>query len=164
MSQDSSITPPRVNLRYVPLLILNHDEQVSLDRYPCRKAIKLPGTFLSRPWGTFLFQKSSAEPAVMLAMLARSSAHEVKIIDATDQRSQHAGYQKLLTLQQYSKAIRGLQLYLVERTHASICVALITCVIFVHLEILHENYKPGINHFQHGFSFITREPIPCQQQ
>ena len=119
-----------------------------------RSSKKLPGAFVSDVWTATLIEASLTEPAVLHAVLALSSAHRKEVLDARNQASQEAPHQEMLTLQQYSKAIRYLQPHFTDRNSVSIRLALIPCAFFIYLEFLRGSYMTGITHLQHGLNLI----------
>lgn len=153
-AQDLSISHINGIPRQIQLASLDHDEQICVEWYMCRTATKLPGAFASKYWNSLLLQASSTDSAVMHAMLALSSAHQEVVFDPNCRPLRDTSHQELLTIRQYSKAIEYLQPHFSDRSRASICLTVITCMVFVTLEFLRGNYTIGMKHLQHGLNLL----------
>ncbi|RDW61967.1 hypothetical protein BP6252_11400 [Coleophoma cylindrospora] len=99
----------------------------------------------------------AAEPAVLHAVLALSSAHKRDIagvgsLEVTEITIPNKHEQ--FTLRHYNQAISDLQPHFSAKDPASLRVALITCVLFVCLECLGGNYKAAKAHLQNGLKIL----------
>lgn len=133
------------------------DESISFEWFMCRTAKKIPGCFASSFWDTLVLQACCSEPAVWHAVLALGSAHqrEGKLESlGRENRGSSVDEQEQFTLRQYSKAIRQLQPHFSNKTRASIRVALVTCLVFICVEILRGNYRSGHQHLKSGMRLL----------
>ncbi|KAK3942534.1 hypothetical protein QBC46DRAFT_309163 [Diplogelasinospora grovesii] len=119
-----------------------------------RKTVpKLQGSFASNFWNTLLLQASQNEPAVLHTIIALSSIHmsghdDVNCINAPNDAEQ-------FMLHHYIKAISHLQPHFSNnKDRASIRVALITCVLFVSLELLRGHFESAQIHLQNGLRVL----------
>ncbi|KAH8659277.1 hypothetical protein BGZ60DRAFT_382395, partial [Tricladium varicosporioides] len=142
-------------------------ERWDLEWFKCRTAPKLPGSFISGFWTTLLFQASFSEPAILHAILALSSIHKKSVINVENgvekktnialDESEH------FALRSYVKAIGFLQPHFLTRNRASLRVTLITCVVFIYLELLRGHFQTAQIHFYNGLKileemkFLSRE-------
>jgi hypothetical protein len=124
--------------------------------FKCRTASKLPGSFICCFWNKLLFQASLNEPAVLHAVLALSSVHKSGIINA---EGNDPNEQEYFTLQHYVKSISHLQPHFATQDRASSRVALITCVVFVCLELLRGHFKTAQIHLQNGLKILEEMQI-----
>ncbi|KAL4889903.1 hypothetical protein BDV59DRAFT_185714 [Aspergillus ambiguus] len=88
---------------YHPQQAASKQEGPYLDWFQHRSITRLPGSFVSAFWSSFLLQSSVAEPAVLHAILALSSVHRQGIMDDDHPG---AGRDEKFTLESYSRAIR----------------------------------------------------------
>jgi hypothetical protein len=95
-------------------------------------------------------QMSYTEPAVLQAILALASAHR--------HDSDIGGFRDIekFTLQAYCKSIQYLRPPSKSRMGASLQVTLITCVLFVCLEILQRRQHTAIFHLTNGLNLIEQ--------
>ena len=152
-SKDSRVVPRPL----APVSLASGTEEKGyFEWFKCRTAIKLPGSFVSSFWNTLLFQASLNEPAVLHAVLSLSSVHKTGTINAEVQRKTDniPNEQELFTLQHYVKAITHLQPHFLVKDRASVRVALITCVVFVCLELLRGHFKTAQIHLQNGLKVL----------
>lgn len=132
--------------------------------FKCRTAKKIPGLFVLTFWNTLLFQASLEEPAVLHAVLTLSSVHKREIFhgNAQSRSEDNPDEQEHFMLQQYIKAIRHLQPHFSAKDRASVRVALITCVVFVCLELLHGHFTTAQTHLQNGLKVLMEMQIPTR--
>ncbi|KAK9793613.1 hypothetical protein SCARD494_06197 [Seiridium cardinale] len=150
-------SPPTELQTRAPLGITSPKQQRCLEWFVFRTAPKIPSAFFSGFWGTLVFQASSSEAAVFHATLALSSAHQTNPCIGRRPASS-----KLLVrdedesfmLQQYSNAIGHLQTHFSCGTRASVRVTLITCLLFVCLELLRGRYRSAIHHLESGLKLL----------
>ncbi|KAM5361871.1 hypothetical protein ACJA88_014289 [Fusarium oxysporum] len=141
----------------------NGPERACFDWFRHRATVKLCGVFGSRFWDTLVLQASLTAPAVLHALLALSSAHKAEIMGRSRQgregtsdesRERHERFM----LEQYNKAIACLRPYFAktDRDGESARVVLITCVVFVCLELLQGRYVEGQTHLQNGLNLLSQ--------
>ncbi|KAM5345680.1 hypothetical protein ACJ41O_011541 [Fusarium nematophilum] len=138
---------------------LSNTQQTYFEWFRCRTSPKLPGSFPSSFWSTLLLQATTDEPSVLHAVLALSSVHKRGPVDTRTQKSQRAELldeQDRFALQHYVKAISHLQPQLSSRDRRSCRVALITCVVFVCLELLRGHFKTAQVHLQNGLEILRQ--------
>ncbi|KAF2267799.1 hypothetical protein CC78DRAFT_530575 [Lojkania enalia] len=118
---------------------------------------KLPGLFPSEFWSFLLPQASYSEPAVLNAVLALTSAHNYEesgiILNQPSAEEQ-------FTLQAYSRAIRYLKPHFNLESNASLRITLITCILFVCLEIVQRHYGTALSHLSNGLKLIKQVKPP----
>lgn len=128
-----------------------------LEWFRLRTVTKLPGTFNSRFWNLLLLQSSIAEPAVLHSILALSSIHKsgvanvgnLKRIDSIPDREEQ------FALKEYTKAITHLQPHFLAQDKTSSKIALITCLVFVYLELLRGHFQAAETHLHNGLQILT---------
>lgn len=152
----------------VPLNGSTREELVYFDFFCRCTALKLPGVFESAFWEHLIFQASSSEPAVLHAVIALASAHRSEETTfRNDARLGHHPYFKSkndaprnahdrFALQQYNKAICDLQSHLSVKSQASLNIALITCMMFICLELLRGEFKSANTHLQNGMNILSQ--------
>lgn len=130
-------------------------EQAGFDWFRNRAAVKLCGVFGSRFWDTLVLQACMTTPAVLHALLALSSAHKAEMTGGSRaEREQHERF----TLEHYNKAIVCLRPHFTQtdRDGESARVVLITCVVFVCLELLRGRYVEGQTHLHSGLNLLSQ--------
>jgi hypothetical protein len=100
---------------------------------------KLPGLFESGFWDSLVLQASDQEPAVLHAVAALGAAHK---------NDEH------ISLVEYNKAIQHLRKSLTSSDRDTIRVCLITCLLFVCIELLRGGYKAGYTHLSTGLRML----------
>ncbi|KIW00832.1 uncharacterized protein PV09_07592 [Verruconis gallopava] len=113
---------------------------------------KLTGAFLSEFWTSFLLQVCYSEPPVWHGVLALTSAHKKELL----QLPGVAPVDELFTLKAYSKAIRCLEPHFHDQTVSSRRVTLITCILFVCLELIQKHYAAAVSHLSSGLKLIEQ--------
>lgn len=124
--------------------------------------MKIPGPFVLSFWDTLLFQASWNEPAVLHAVLTLSSIHKREIIDGNGQRrSDHVpDEQEQFMLRHYNKAISHLQPHFSTSDKAAVRVALITCVVFIGLELLRGHFETAQTYLRSGLDVLRESQSP----
>ena len=110
----------------------------------------LSGDFDDVFWRVFVLQICQHEPAVKHAVLAVSSLHEgmtVPYLDADDRHS--------FALSQYNKAIACL-LDQMRYVDARPLVPLLTCVLFVCIELMQNKDKESLLHLEQGRQILSQ--------
>lgn len=100
---------------------------------------KLPGLFESGFWDSLVLQASDQEPAVLHAVAALGAAHK---------NDEH------ISLVEYNKAIQHLRKSLNSSDRDTIRVCLITCLLFVCIELLRGGFKAGYTHLSTGLRML----------
>ncbi|EHK43848.1 hypothetical protein TRIATDRAFT_222577 [Trichoderma atroviride IMI 206040] len=100
---------------------------------------KLPGLFESGFWDSLVLQASDQEPAVLHAVAALGAAHK---------NDEH------ISLVEYNKAIQHLRQSLNSSDRDTIRVCLITCLLFVCIELLRGGFKAGYTHLSTGLRML----------
>ncbi|RSL83399.1 hypothetical protein CEP51_004529 [Fusarium floridanum] len=136
-------------------------ERESFDWFRYRASVKLCGVFSSRFWDTLVLQASMTVPAVLHALLALGSAHRLEVMRSCSQHetsSESCQQQERFTLEQYNKAIACLRPHFAktDRDASSTRMVLITCVIFVCLELLQGRYVEGQTHLENGLNLLSQ--------
>ncbi|EED12137.1 conserved hypothetical protein [Talaromyces stipitatus ATCC 10500] len=148
-----------INIPFTTVLNLTLDEKRSFEWYKCRVKPKVHGLFVLAFWETLLFQTALSEPAVLHAVLAISCVHETEVNHYANQVTQNAsrdsrGDKEKRILKHYSKAIRHLQPYLSADGRLSARLVMVTCAVFVCLELLRGNFKTAIFHLESGVNVL----------
>ncbi|KAH7419713.1 hypothetical protein BKA64DRAFT_651456 [Cadophora sp. MPI-SDFR-AT-0126] len=138
---------------------LNDEEKICFDFFRSTTVVKLPGVFYSHFWQELVLQACVAEPAVLHAVIALGSAHRIEeqtlrprgaIAPDRDELKRR----EVFTIQEYSKAISALRNRKTEDKNASLRVVLITCVLFVTLDLLRGEYGNAMTHTQSGWKLM----------
>ncbi|KAH6666354.1 C6 zinc finger domain protein [Halenospora varia] len=172
---------PRDHSIHLPVSIIpsGAEERLGFEWFKCRTATKLPGSFISGFWTTLVFQASFSEPAILHAILALSSIHRnssTNVENGVEKRNNiPLDENEHFALRSYVKAISYLQPHFSTTNRASLRVALITCVVFIYLELLRGHFQTAQIHFHSGLrileemEFLSRETDgilrlnPCRQ-
>ncbi|KAH8647323.1 hypothetical protein BX600DRAFT_152845 [Xylariales sp. PMI_506] len=118
--------------------------------YFCREA----AVSLSKPydpyfWTTLVLQLSSSEPAVRHAVIALSSLYEgFSVQGQAGTELQRNGF----ALRHYNTAIQHV------RAASDESVTMVTCLIFVCLEVIQRNREQAITHSEHGLKLMQTIP------
>ncbi|RFU73111.1 c6 zinc finger domain-containing [Trichoderma arundinaceum] len=100
---------------------------------------KLPGLFESGFWDSLVLQASEQEPAVLHAVTALGAAHK---------------NEERISLTEYNEAIRHLRKSLTRSDKEALRVCLITCMLFVCIELLRGGFKAGHAHLSNGLRML----------
>lgn len=122
-----------------------------MEWFMLRTVQKLPGVFSSDFWTDILPQASASSLAIRHAVLALSSVHKDQALNG---RGSFIIPRESFTLQQYNRATSELTLNLRDRNHLTEKVALIACLVFVHLEYTRTHFKTALIHLQHGLTML----------
>ncbi|KAH8692796.1 hypothetical protein BGW36DRAFT_430542 [Talaromyces proteolyticus] len=115
---------------------------------------KLPGLFPSSFWSSLLPQASYSEPAVLHAVVALTSAHKYQQPEPI--LLGRVSIEEQFTLQSYSQAIHFLSPHFSLQNLASLRVTLITCLLFVCLEIVQQHHVTAISHLSNGLRLLEQ--------
>ncbi|KAL6877429.1 hypothetical protein HDV57DRAFT_501377 [Trichoderma longibrachiatum] len=100
---------------------------------------KLPGLFESGFWDSLVLQASEQEPAVLHAVTALGAAHK---------------NEERISLTEYNEAIRHLRHSLKRSDKEALRVCLITCMLFVCIELLRGGFTAGHAHLSSGLRIL----------
>jgi len=160
MVSKSACTVPQPP-RSVFNLALSAEEQRYFEWFEYRTVKKIRGAFVLTFWDTLLFQASLKEPAVLHAVLTLSSVHKRETLDENSQECEEVpDEQEQFMMQHYIKAISHLQPHFLSKDRPSIRVALITCVVFICLELLRGRFKTAHTHLQNGLKVLAEMQNP----
>lgn len=141
------------------------EEQENLEWFKCRTSKKIPGASILTLWDSLLYSACLSEPAILHAVLSLSSVHrrEVYESDYGKRVCNTPDKQERFTLQHYSKAIRHLQPPFAIKDKASARTALITCFVFVCLELLCGHLATAHTHLENGLRLLGELEIPINE-
>ena len=128
------------------------------DWYRCRTATKIPGAFFSNFWTILLPQASHTEPAILHAVLALSATHW----DGTMGRkvgTDTPPKMERFTLEHYNQAIHYLNDKPPAQASSSRRVALITCLVFIAIDLLRGHFATAQFHLQSGLKLLGHESL-----
>lgn len=165
----NSRTPPELSqiltIRQVPPAITGDDaEYRSLSYFKSIVVPEISGFFDLEFWNNFVIEVSQTEPAVRHALLALSSTFEENktkrhtiVAYGSEKSKSHTRInnspQNLskFASQHYTKAIKTL----VKAEDPSPHVTLVTCLVFVCLEYLRNNFDVGLAHLKSGLKILA---------
>ncbi|KAJ9615005.1 hypothetical protein H2200_001079 [Cladophialophora chaetospira] len=104
-------------------------------------------------------QASQSESIIRHALLAISSLYEAQ--EFTEPASEHSRSLTRFALQQYTKAVSLLSSN-IGGTTTSPQVVLISCLIFIWLEFLHDNLDVALGHLRSGIRILADQPQMSQ--
>lgn len=116
----------------------------------------ISGYFESGFWDRLVLQLSHSQPTVRHALLALSSLCEIYDARATGQQELSSDKVERLNqfaLQQYNKAI-GLLASDLAAPRSRLEVTLTTCLVFIWLEFLRDDFDSGLNHLESGLKIL----------
>ena len=134
----------------------NSQERRYLHYFHTHAALDLAGYFDSNFWNRLVLQVSHSEPAIQHSLIALSSLHEtLQAGGLGGSGNGQAEPSPLFTLQQYNKALSHLAKHLSQKEKLSIEVTLISCILFICLELLRGSYESAIAHLQSGLNILN---------
>ncbi|BCS21725.1 uncharacterized protein APUU_22157A [Aspergillus puulaauensis] len=133
---------------------LAYEEKRQLHRFRNILTEKLAQPFGSHFWNSLVLQLSQSEPAVLHAALALTSAHERFVQDQGRLDFSSVAPSGLFSLRQYNQAIRALISNTSLETTLSLRIAIVSCVLFVCLEILRGDMNAMQTHFAAGIKLL----------
>ncbi|KAL4786858.1 hypothetical protein BJX76DRAFT_364704 [Aspergillus varians] len=156
--------PPQVaahpvhSLRYPPTALpdLAQDEKRCVDRFRNLLTSKLAQPFGSHFWSSLVHQLSLAEPAVLHASIALTSAHEGFVQGHGPLDPSILAPSAPFVLHQYNRAIRALTSRAPRETPGSLRVAVVSCVLFICLEMLRGDLNAMHAHFDSGVKLLLQ--------
>ncbi|KAE8146163.1 hypothetical protein BDV25DRAFT_163015 [Aspergillus avenaceus] len=129
------------------------EERQYVDLFCNQTTRALSGFFSPQLWNYQLPQLSHSEPTVRHAIAAISAAHERNFLRPSAENSRSI---EQFMLQQYNKSIRHLMGHLSDPKPQSADLMLITCCLFVCLEVVRGNNKQALDHLTAGATFLNR--------
>jgi hypothetical protein len=127
----------------------------ALQHFQTRTISALSASFDCDFWNTVVLQVSDTQAPVRSAIIAFSGLHESFEKSHSNKAAiYHTDEDKLLALQQYNKAVRQTAQLLDMKDPTSCRVALISCLLFVCLELIQDNYTFSINHLIGGLRML----------
>ncbi|KFX89556.1 hypothetical protein V490_06948 [Pseudogymnoascus sp. VKM F-3557] len=159
MTATTCMSPPPSlgSTRSLPPLCgaMNQHEQRAFEYFAHRTSHKLPGLFDSPFWSSLVFQASARDPAVLHALIALGA---IDLGKATRELAFAAdrvrGYERV-ALVQYNKAIVSMGVHFKSRDRDAMRVALITCMLFICIELLRERFNTADTHLRNGLKLLS---------
>ncbi|KAL4923310.1 Zn(II)2Cys6 transcription factor [Aspergillus undulatus] len=139
------VRPPTQQLAYPPRTLPSFSpvEKQYLDRYRNLLTAKLAQPFGSYFWSSMVLQLSLSETAVLHAAIALTFTHELFM--------QRRSFNEPFLLQQYNRAIKAL-----TSSTVSLRVAIVSCVLFLCIEILRGDPNAMQIHFDSGTRLLRQ--------
>ncbi|KIW30542.1 uncharacterized protein PV07_06280 [Cladophialophora immunda] len=141
------------------------EEWQYLEWFKYRTSKKIPGASILALWDPLLYSACWSEPAVLHAVLSLSSVHRREVYESDYGRRvcDTPDKQERFTLQHYTRAIRHLQPPFAIRDKASARTALMTCFVFVCLELLCGHLATGQAHLENGLRLLRELAVPVTE-
>lgn len=163
-SRQTQLITPTI-IPYTTLQCLSLDEKRSIEWYKCRVKSKVHGLFVLTFWETVLLQAALSDPAVLHAVLTISRVHENGVHLYAMHHSQKLIHSSVgdgegFILKHYTKAISYLQPHLSANERPSARLALMTCAMFVFLELLRGHFRTAVFHLESGNKILQESQ--CQ--
>ncbi|KAL5454463.1 hypothetical protein PMIN06_004930 [Paraphaeosphaeria minitans] len=156
-----SATLPVSGSPFPPVIpVSNAKEHLHFQFFKEQTLSRLPGLYsrkYNNLWESLLVQACAEEPAVMYAVLAISSAHRRKVFDGASRNRVLLlpDKQEEFLLRNYCKSIQHLQPRFHDSGVHSMRTALITCLIFIYLELLRGAYERAYDHLDGGLKVLA---------
>ncbi|OBT89238.1 hypothetical protein VE02_04267 [Pseudogymnoascus sp. 03VT05] len=157
ITSTTCIPGPLTSTRTLPPLrgATTQHEQRAFEYFLHRTSRKLPGIFDSPFWSSLVFQASARDPAVLHALIALGAVDLGKATrELACAKERVRGYERV-ALVQYNKAIVGLGVHFRSRDGDARRVALITCLLFICIELLRERFKTANTHLSNGLKLLS---------
>ncbi|KAE8382062.1 C6 zinc finger domain protein [Aspergillus bertholletiae] len=129
------------------------EERQYIELFCSQTSEALSGFFSPQLWNFQLPQLSHSEPTIRHAIAALSAAHERTILNPS---AANVGVTEQFVLQQYNKSIQYLMEHLTAPKSQSTDLLLVTCGLFICLEIVRGNNKQASNHLAAGTSILHK--------
>ncbi|EAW12072.1 uncharacterized protein ACLA_008320 [Aspergillus clavatus NRRL 1] len=143
------------------------EERRYIDFFSTQTSRALAGFFNSNLWRSFLPQLSHSQAAVRHAVVALGALHEyVYVLLARgdfDPRQKLPFQNEQFIVQQYNQAIRHLVVHLASPNQVP-HLTLITCCLFICLEILRGQHDRALDHIESGLKILRRWQPGDQRQ
>ncbi|KAI1756288.1 hypothetical protein F4782DRAFT_485573 [Xylaria castorea] len=136
---------------------LSPEQETCFRWFRHRTYTKLPLPFITPFWHTLVLQACAVEPAILHAVLALGSAHQMESLEQGKPKESCAALdsQQNFMLREYGKAIRSLQPHFSSQDRRSVRVALITCILFTFFENLLGRYVTANAHLHSGLRLLS---------
>ncbi|KAE9367999.1 hypothetical protein N431DRAFT_561813 [Stipitochalara longipes BDJ] len=145
------LLPKRIHAGLSSRPVTANDRDIrQFDFFRNQTAQQLSGNFDAAFWNCVLLQFGNSEPTVWHSIVAVGSLHEQYMLNESNQNS---GANLRLALDHYNKAIKRLTMTGME-SQDSVQVILVSCLLFVCLELLLENVKAAMAHVHSGVSIL----------
>ncbi|OBT75689.1 hypothetical protein VF21_05924 [Pseudogymnoascus sp. 05NY08] len=157
ITSTTCIPGPLTSTRTLPPLrgATTQHEQRAFEYFLHRTSRKLPGIFDSPFWSTLVFQASARDPAVLHALIALGAVDLGKATrELACAKERVRGYERV-ALVQYNKAIVSLGVHFRNKDGDARRVALITCMLFICIELLRERFKTANTHLSNGLKLLS---------
>lgn len=143
---------------YVSFFVASREDKQCFDWFEHRASPKLRGSFDSKFWSKLILQASINELAVRHAVLAVSFVHRRGSLNLLDTRLEEEtmGQVEQIPLQYFARSINNLQHHLSANTQASLRIVLITCIIFITLDLLRGHFETARIHVRNGVSLVRK--------
>jgi hypothetical protein len=129
------------------------EERQYVELFCTQTSRALSGFFSPQLWNYQLPQLSHSEPTIRHAIAALSAAHERNFLNPTAESSKNT---EQFVLQQYNKSIHHLTEHLSAPKSQSVDLMLVTCCLFICLEIVRGNNKQAMDHLEAGAKILYR--------
>ncbi|KAN0095939.1 hypothetical protein V8E51_014744 [Hyaloscypha variabilis] len=127
----------------------------ALQHFRTRTAPALSASFDCDFWNTVVLQVSATQDPVRSAIVALSSLHEsFERAHGNIDLFGNVDNSRVLALQQYNKAVYQTAQLLNLQDATSCRVALTSCLLFICLELIQDNYTISINHLVSGLRML----------
>lgn len=134
----------------------DEQEQRGFHLFRSRTAIQLSGYFDTRFWNSQVLQVGHSEPSIRHGMIALSSLFEAFQLDGSGSASKgDADACRRYALQQYNKAVNHLLNRLSSEGDQSMEITLMSCILFICLELLQGRYEAAMTHLQNGLTIFS---------
>ena len=135
-------------------LVVNYELR-ALQHFRTRTAPALSASFDCDFWNTIVLQLSATQDPVRTAVVALSCLHEsFEKTHGNIETVRHVDSSQVLALQQYNKAISQTAQILNFQDATSCGVAMISCLLFICLELIQDNYTISIDHLVSGLRML----------
>ena len=124
-------SPPHIAPMPCTTVAKTEPERRSFQFFRERTLSQLTASFAEELWDKTIFQVAETEPSIRHAMFALSGFHEHFLNPHKDNANMQLGF----ALTQYNLAIRELLCFDSDRGHTSIVLHLVSCLIFIAIEV-----------------------------
>lgn len=132
------------------------EERTHLEWFTFCAVRKSPGVFSNEFWKAIVLKASLEEPAILHATLAFSCAHRAYQSSVYFSPDRQPDSQEQFILRHYGKAITSLRPHFAAQTKASIRVTLVTCVLFICLDLIRGYHNSGLEHLRNGSRLLNQ--------
>ena len=147
MRPESSLVST-VARRLLPMLPGDHRERQYLTFFRYATAAEFAEYHQITFWDHLILQIVTSEPAACHAVVALAALHK-----SFEDDNEHVLESKRYCIQQYTKAIVGLNTYI--SAHSCIEVVLVCCILFTSFESIRGNCITATQHLRSGFKIVS---------